>query len=628
MTVRLLLVNPKFDESFWSFRWAVEHVLPGKRAVNPPLGLATVAALCPPHWEVEIIDENIEAVPLAPRADIVGVCGMAAQFARQSELLDYYRRGGYHTVAGGAYASLVPERYARHADTVIAGEAEHIWPAFCRDFELARPRALYRETGTVSLADSPVPRFDLLKLPRYTTATVQFSRGCPYRCEFCDIIVMFGRRPRHKSTGQIAQELDLLRARGVVNVFFVDDNLIGDRPAARALLRFLADYQRQHGYRFNFGTEASINLAQDRELLELFTAAGFVWVFIGIESPDEATLRAAGKTQNIHEAPLTALRRIYAHGLDVLAGFIVGFDGDTPATFRAQQRFILASGIQVAMVGLLTALPRTPLYERVEREGRLIADAAHGDNTRPATNIVPRHMAYDALVASYLVLYRHLTTDRAIAQRIRNKLRHLRNPVYRGEYALRERVVILSRLLARLLRGGPARLYHFACSMPWLRPRQLPLATVDWIAGLAMRDFVERRYCSARARDADVAGRGFASLTRAIRRPLDAGKVRLELTLCNAVAPRLRLSLVGALGPAFFRRIARRLERLLARSGSSVTLVVEHIEAAELVHFERMLERLARYGDRIFVKVSEQLHGAVNIDSSVFRLMLGTDHAA
>ncbi|HMA31975.1 MAG TPA: radical SAM protein, partial [Casimicrobiaceae bacterium] len=282
--MRLLLINPKYPESFWSFKWAVDGILPSKRAINPPLGLATLAALCPPSWSVEIVDENIESIPLAPDADIVGVCGMGVQFARQAELLGYYRARGYHVVAGGSFASLCPERYASLADTVVAGEAEYVWPRFCADFEHGSADPMYRETGVVALADSPTPRFDLLKLDRYSTATMQFSRGCPYLCEFCDIIVMFGRKPRTKAVPQIERELDALRALGASNVFFVDDNLIGNRAVAKELLRSLIDYQARHHYRFRFGTEASINLAHDAELMQLMRDANFGWVFIGIES--------------------------------------------------------------------------------------------------------------------------------------------------------------------------------------------------------------------------------------------------------------------------------------------------------------------------------------------------------
>ena len=194
--VRLLLINPRFPESFWSFRWALNKILPGKRALNPPLGLATLAALCPPNWDVTVVDENIESIPLEPQADIVGVCGMAVQLTRQSELLNYYRKRGHYVVAGGSYASLCPERLEALADSVVSGEAEYIWPAFCRDFMAGAPQRLYQESGTVDLADSPTPRFDLLQLDKYLSVSLQFSRGCPYRCEFCDIIVMFGRQDR------------------------------------------------------------------------------------------------------------------------------------------------------------------------------------------------------------------------------------------------------------------------------------------------------------------------------------------------------------------------------------------------------------------------------------------------
>lgn len=620
--MRLLLINPRFNESFWSFKWALDEVLPGKRAINPPLGLATLAALCPPHWEVTIVDENIEPAPIAPQADIIGVCGMQAQFPRERELLEFYRGAGYFVVAGGSYASLCPERFSTLADSVIAGEAEYIWPQFCRDFERGRPLPLYHETGTVALTDSPPPRFDLLQLEHYTTATMQFSRGCPFRCEFCDIIVMFGRKPRMKSNEQIGCELDLLRTRGVCNVFFVDDNLIGNKPVAKDLLRFLRDYQERHGYRFNFSTEASINMAQDKELLELFREANFVWVFIGIESPDEATLRATRKTQNTHEDPLTALRRIYAHGIDVLAGFIIGFDNDTLATFHRQRRFIIASGIQVAMVGLLTALPRTPLYQRVKQEGRLIEGAEHGDNTKPRTNIVPRHMAYDEMVAAYMTLYRKLTGDRAIAQRIRNKLRYLVKPIYHGEYPWRERIGIVAKLLKGVLKGGPTRLFYFVRSVPWFTPRRIPLATVDWIAGLAMRDYVERYFVATRTDATATLGRLFGKLQRAIRTYLRQGTVTIELDVIKDTVPSLSICLKGRLDRAFFVRTARRVGRLLARTPTRLVLDVEQLQLQQLKHLQLLLRRLARHSDRVFIAANDALREGIAKDLARFNLLL------
>ncbi|HWP01838.1 MAG TPA: radical SAM protein [Gemmatimonadaceae bacterium] len=623
--MRLLLVNPRFPESFWSFKWAMETVLPRRKAVNPPLGLATLAALCPPSWKVSIVDENIESLPLQPEVDIVGICGMGVQFRRQKELLAFYRSKGYYVVAGGSYASLCPEQYAGLADTVVAGEAEYIWPQFCLDFEAGRPKALYQETGTVSLADSPVPRFDLLDVSRYQSMSLQFSRGCPFRCEFCDIIVMFGRKPRTKSLEQVERELDALRLLGARNVFFVDDNLIGNKRLAKELLYFLRDYQERHGYRFQFGTEASLNLAHDKELLEAFRAAGMSWVFIGIESPDEASLREAQKMQNTHQDILASVRTVYSHGMDIFAGFIVGFDNDTVATFDRQYRFILNSGIQAAMIGLLTAAPKTPLYERLQREGRVIPDANASDNTKLGTNVIPKGMTYDEMVSGFRDLYQRLFDDRGIAQRITNKLRYLRDPVSSHRYGVREALPILRRFVRYgLLPGGARRIWHFVRSVPWLWPRLVQVAVEDWIVGLAMRDYIERHFRPALAASSSLE-RWLARLESALRRFRERGSVRISLaggaTSQLVLAVRARAISDGAI----FRRAARHLEQVLRRTTSEVTLRLEELHDAHVPELERLLRRLARYGDRIRIVLDEQLRSRVQVDSSVFYLTLAVE---
>jgi len=619
--MKLLLINPRFPESFWSLRWAIDEALPSKRSVNPPLGLATLAALCPAHWDVSIVDENVESVPLAPEADLIGVCGMGVQFERQRELIEHFRQAGYPVVAGGSFASLCPERYEGLASAVVAGESEYIWPRFCEDFERGAPQTLYRETGVVRLEDSPTPRFDLLKLDRYAMVTMQFSRGCPFLCEFCDIIVMFGRKPRHKTLEQVERELDALRALGVRSLFFVDDNLIGNKAQARELGRMLVEYQRRHGFPFRFGTEASINLAQEPELLELFRAAKFGWVFIGIESPDPETLKQTRKSQNTREDMLVSLRRIYEYGIDVLAGFIVGFDNDTVHTFEHQHRFIVEAGIQVAMVGLLTALPKTPLYVRLQAEGRL-RDLDSADNTKAATNVTPSRMSYHELVDGYQRMVRRLSTDSVIAQRVVNKLRWMGRPVYDGDYTPAQSLGIVWRLLTRgVARGGPSRMWHFARSVPWSAPRKMPLLISEWIVGIAMQDYVSRHF-----RAVPVSPWHYRKVTRRFERIQELAArslsgVRVALSHASPL-PHVSISLPDGPCCAFLRSAGRHLEHLLRATQSSLTLRIDALLESEREEVQRLLARLARYGDRVFVVLGENARDLLHVDSSVFRLRL------
>jgi radical SAM superfamily enzyme YgiQ (UPF0313 family) len=623
--VRLLLINPRVPESFWSFKWAVDNFSADARSVNPPLGLATLAALCPPDWEVEIVDENVESIPIEPEADIVGICGMGVQFARQTELLAYYRDSGYYVVAGGSYASLSPESYESIADSVISGEAEYIWKEFCRDFEAGRPRALYLEEGTVELADSPTPRFDLLAHQRYTTSSIQFSRGCPYRCEFCDIIVMFGRRPRTKSTAQIGAELDELRRQGVSEVFFIDDNLIGNKKAAKELLVFLRDYQRRHDYAFRIGTQASLNLAREKELMELMHEANFKWVFIGIESPDEESLKETGKVQNTRCDILSSVRTIYSHGIDVLAGFIIGFDNDTVETFDHQYRFIVDSGIQSAMVGLLLALKRTPLYERLQEEGRLIPGADACDNTKLATNIIPKRMTYDEMVAGYRDFQTRLLEFETIARRIRNKTRHFGTPPARGEMSLPEAVGALCKVVHQIAtRGGVRGLYHFVRSMPLFRPRLIPLAVHDWVIGLSTRDYVVRHFSHTFDRERHLAERYLERMRKSLAGYVHRGSLAVKLDEMKNANARFSLSLSGKLGRDFFEHAAQQLERVLRDTKASLILRVEECNTGELELLRTMLERLKRYGDRIVITADNKSRRILDLDTSVFHVVMKT----
>ncbi len=623
--MKLLLINPRFRESFWSFKWTIEKILPyNRRTVNPPLGLATLAALCPEHWEVSIVDENVESVPLEPDADIIGICGMGIQFERQKELLTFYRKKGYYVVAGGSYASLCPELYESIADTVVAGEAEYIWKEFCQDFERGKPKKLYQETGEVDLTDSPVPRFDLLKLDKYEAISLQFSRGCPFRCEFCDIIVMFGRKPRTKSLEQVGRELDMLRRLNISNVFFVDDNLIGNKPVVKKLLRFLIDYQREHNFQFRFGTEASLNLAQDDELLSLFREANFEWVFIGIESPDENSLKETLKFQNTRQDMISSIRKIYSYGIEILAGFIIGFDNDTVEIFEKQYRFIQESGIQAAMVGLLTAVPKTPLYERLQKEGRIIVNANSSDNTKLGTNIIPKRMTYDEMIRGYRNLYYRLLDDASIAERIKNKLRYLSNPLFRSVYPLKEQIGVATRFfIYGLLPGGISRIYHFLRSIPFSKPRYVPLVIKEWIIALSMRDYVDRHFVEEFETLNSRVNKYAGLLERAFGSYLKGGTLEVSVNHFKNAAANLSISLrEGLQKREFFVKATGYIESLLKNTASSVTLTIEDLDEDELEYLNNFLKRLSKYGDRVYISVNERIRGMINIDSSVFNLVL------
>jgi len=396
----VLLVAPKFPVTYWGFQFSLPYT--GKQVTLPPLGLMTLAALLPREWQLRLVDTNVRDLTDADLAwaDVVLVGGMRIQAPSIHEILGRARAAGVRTVVGGPAPSTSPAAFA-DADVVFCGEAEG------REAELvavitgvdSQLRILGAPDPRPEMDCVPSPRFDLVDLDRYTSVSVQYSRGCPYKCEFCDVIEIFGRRPRVKSNEQVIAELTELYDTGYRGtIFFVDDNFIGNRPAVKRLLPEITRFQRERGNPYELYTEATVNLASDPELLAAMVEAGFNAVFAGIESPSAESLAGANKDHNLRLDLVDAVHTITRAGIEVMAGFIVGFDEDTEDVFEAQRAFIAEAGIPMAMVGLLIALPGTALERRLAGEGRLRASCDGDQVGRP--NFSPR-MDEAALLAGH-----------------------------------------------------------------------------------------------------------------------------------------------------------------------------------------------------------------------------------
>ena len=403
-TLSICLINPRFEPSYWGFDFALPLYPGDKRSTMISGALSAVAGMCGDH-DVRLLDENVEEIDwdAMSRYDIVGVTGMIVQKERMREILSRLKEMEVFTVVGGPLVSVDEGFFEGLCDARFIGEAETTWPKFLDDFARGRPtETRYEQQQPTDMTTVPKPRFDLLKVDRYASAAVQYSRGCPFQCEFCDIIVIYGRKPRVKRPEQLVAELDELRKVGFKSAFIVDDNFIGDKRKAKAALELIIPWMEEHGYPLRLTTEASIDLANDAELLDLMYRANFRSVFIGIETPRMDSLKETKKFQNVRGDSLEEkLKRIQAAGLDVNAGFIVGFDSDDKGIFEDQFRFIQDNGITLAMVGMLQAIPRTPLYDRLKREGRLVEDD-------PSLNIVPKQMTREELREGYWKLLERL----------------------------------------------------------------------------------------------------------------------------------------------------------------------------------------------------------------------------
>ncbi|AID29824.2 radical SAM superfamily enzyme YgiQ (UPF0313 family) [Mesorhizobium sp. USDA 4775] len=428
--LRVCLINPRFHPSIWT-RDEVLSILPGsKRSWIVTGSLPALAALAPEHCDVVLVDENVEDIDFEQLGDfdIVGVTGMIVQRDRMFEILDRLRDLPVTAVVGGPYVSVAESEFVDRCDVRFIGEAEETWPrfltAFAQDGVVQRR---YEQDAKTNMETVPTPRYDLLKPGRYMVASLQFSRGCPFMCEFCDIITIFGRRPRLKLPAQMVLEFEAIVKAGFSTCFLVDDNFIGNKAKAKELLRVLIDWQRANNYPLIFSTEASINLGDDEEMLDLMRMANFRQVFVGIESPRASSLAETRKVQNVRgDSMLEKLQRIRDKGLVIHAGFIVGFDADDEAIFDEQFEFIQQSGIALVSVAVLCPIPTTPLYDRLQTEGRL-------DLSDPHVSFHPKNMTREVLKAGYDRLVRRLYQPDAYFDRLVNG--YLGSPGFRRSRA-------------------------------------------------------------------------------------------------------------------------------------------------------------------------------------------------
>ncbi len=491
--MKILLVYPHYPATFWSFRYAMKFI--DRKASFPPLGLMTVAAMLPGPWEKRLVDMNVAALTDKDLrwADYVFISAMTIQRTSAREVIEHCRRLGVKTVAGGPLFTSCHDDFPE-VDHLVLGEGEITLPLFLEDLRRGAPRRIYTTDGLAQLGETPIPLWDLVDMKDYAAMNIQYGRGCPFDCEFCDITALFGRRPRSKKPAQLLAELESLYARGWRGaVFFVDDNFIGDKPSLkREVLPAIIDWMVAREYPFYFYTEASIDLADDPQLMELMVRAGFEEVFIGIETPHEEGLAESGKLQNKNRDLLASVKCIQRAGLQVHGGFIVGFDSDPATIFEKQIRFIQESGIVTAMVGVLSAMRGTRLFQRLEREGRLLKDSS-GDNTAIDLNFVPR-MKPEALIAGYQSILDTIYAPKQYYQRVIKLFREYR-PRPQGRFHLQQGHIGAFFKSMLLLGVIDRERLHFWKLFFWSllrKPRLFPLAITYAVYGFHFRKVAEK----------------------------------------------------------------------------------------------------------------------------------------
>lgn len=387
--MKILLLYPQYPDTFWGFKKALKYI--SKEAFLPPLGLLTVASLLPDEFEKKLIDMNADKLTDKDLlwADYVFISAMITQKDSAYKVIEQCKKLNVKTVAGGPLFTSLYKEFP-DIDHFILNEGEITVPLFLEDLKNGSLKKIYTSDIKPDITKSPIPQWNLLNIKKYSKMPIQFSRGCPFDCEFCDIVNLNGRIPRNKTSEQVIQEIEALyQQKWFASILIVDDNFIGNKIKAKELLKALIEWRNKNKSHIKFMTEVSLNLADDDELLSLMRDAGFNNVFIGLETPSKEGLQECGKFQNKNRDPILSVRKIQSYGMMVAAGFIVGFDSDDFSIFARQIEFIQKTGIVVAMVGLLQALPGTKLYERLKKENRLLKDST-GNNTDFSTNFLPK----------------------------------------------------------------------------------------------------------------------------------------------------------------------------------------------------------------------------------------------
>ena len=491
-SMNILLVCPEYPDNFWSFKHALRFV--SKKAGQPPLGLLTVAALLPVEWEKKLVDLNL--TPLATEdlrwADYVFLGGMSVQAESAREVIARCNEVGAKIVAGGPLFTARHQEFSG-VDHFVLNEAEITLPRFLCDLQAGRPKHLYETDEWADLATTPLPMWGLIDPGQYATLNIQYSRGCPYDCEFCDITVLYGRLPRTKSAAQVIMELDALYRSGWRgHVFFVDDNFIGNRTKLKKeILPLIIQWMEAREFPFTFGTEASLNLSDDPRLLDLMAGAGFEEVFVGIESPNEESLDECRKIPNKNRDLIASVKTLQRAGLQVQGGFIVGFDHDPLSIFDTLIGFIRESGIVVAMVGLLNAPINSRLYHRLGQEDRLLKTFS-GSNTDFTINFTPK-MNHQTLLDGYRKILTTIYSPREYYQRVISFL-STHEPLRQHRAPLRiAHLQALSRSMLLLGVLGAERLYYWKLFFWSLfrRPRHFSTAITLAIYGFHFRRVFE-----------------------------------------------------------------------------------------------------------------------------------------